>query len=90
LRRRLGYYDGDEDGRYCAVYPDGVKGDVLVRPSSIVLGAIGTRRYDSLRAGPGKGRSLSPEEICVLFETSGTGLTGTNPVSVLVSVGDRK
>jgi len=33
---RMGYYDDDEDGGYCVVYPDGVKGYVLVRPSSIV------------------------------------------------------
>jgi hypothetical protein len=32
----MGYYDDDEDGGYCVVYPDGVKGYVLVRPSSIV------------------------------------------------------
>jgi hypothetical protein len=32
---RMGYYD-DEDGGYCVVYPDGVEGYVLVRPSSIV------------------------------------------------------
>lgn len=32
---RAGSYDDDE-GRYCIVYPDGVDGYVLVRPSSIV------------------------------------------------------
>ena len=32
----MGYYDDDESDRYCIVYPDSVKGCVLVRPSSIV------------------------------------------------------
>jgi hypothetical protein len=33
---RRGYYDDDECGGYCIVYPDGVDGYVLVRPTSIV------------------------------------------------------
>jgi hypothetical protein len=32
---RMGYYDDDEGG-FCIVYPDGVKGYALVRSSSIV------------------------------------------------------
>ena len=32
---RRGFYDDDE-GSYCVVYPDGVNGYVLVRPSSLV------------------------------------------------------
>lgn len=31
----MGYYDDDDDG-YCIVHPDGVKGYVLLRPTSIV------------------------------------------------------
>ena len=31
----MGYYDDDE-GNLCIVYPDGVQGYVLLRPSSIV------------------------------------------------------
>ncbi len=34
-RGRRGYYDDDE-GPYCIVYPHGVNGYVLVRPSSLV------------------------------------------------------
>ena len=33
---RMGYCDDDADGGYCIVYPDNVRGYVLVRPSSIV------------------------------------------------------
>jgi len=33
---KMGYYDDDEGEGYCVVYPDGVKGYVLVRPTSIV------------------------------------------------------
>ncbi len=31
----MGYYDDDE-GNLCIVYPDGVRGYVLLRPSSIM------------------------------------------------------
>ena len=31
----MGYYDDDE-GQYCIVYPEGMTGYALMRPSSIV------------------------------------------------------
>jgi hypothetical protein len=33
---RMGYYDDDDEGGYCIVYPDRVKGYVLLRPTSIM------------------------------------------------------
>lgn len=67
---KMGYYDDDEDGAYCVVYPDGVMATSWCgRAASWKRRKSRVRFTERIRSS--QVWSLSPEEICVLVETSG-------------------